>query len=178
MKYLNRVTSLAVLFFGFSFGVQAQPEITRYTIDGGGGTSQGGSTSISGTIGQPDAGVLSGGDLQIRGGFWIGAGGAGPATETPTATGIAPTFTPTPTPPASTATPTQSQPAPSPTHTSPAFSLDVKPDPLDEYIDALDLIEWVSRMKAPQPSPDVLFEFSIYWKGVYPPAVKSQDPSE
>jgi hypothetical protein len=40
------------------------------TIDGGGGTSTGGVYSVSGTIGQPDAGHLSGGNYALDGGFW------------------------------------------------------------------------------------------------------------
>jgi hypothetical protein len=57
----------------------------NYTIDwstvaGGGGTSTGGpmignNYSVTGTIGQPDAGTMSGGDYTLQGGFWgvIGA---------------------------------------------------------------------------------------------------------
>ena len=44
--------------------------IDWFTIDGGGGTSTGGVYSVSGTIGQPDAGHLSGGNYTIDGGFW------------------------------------------------------------------------------------------------------------
>ena len=50
----------------------AQP----YTIDwhkiaGGGGTSTGNVYSVSGTIGQPDAGgAMSGGQYSVTGGFW------------------------------------------------------------------------------------------------------------
>ena len=40
------------------------------TIDGGGGTSTGGVYSVSGTIGQPDAGAMSGGQFNLVGGFW------------------------------------------------------------------------------------------------------------
>jgi hypothetical protein len=49
--------------------------IDWYSMDGGGGTSTGGVYSISGTIGQFDAGRLSGGNFTIEGGFWaiIGA---------------------------------------------------------------------------------------------------------
>ena len=43
------------------------------TIDGGGGTSSGGVYTLSGTIGQPDAGVMAGGDFALMGGFWVGA---------------------------------------------------------------------------------------------------------
>lgn len=41
-----------------------------FTIDGGGGTSTGGVYSVSGTIGQPDAGHMSGGAFSLDGGFW------------------------------------------------------------------------------------------------------------
>ena len=40
------------------------------TIDGGGGTSAGGAYSLSATIGQPDAGAMSGGNYSLAGGFW------------------------------------------------------------------------------------------------------------
>jgi hypothetical protein len=46
--------------------------IDWFTIDGGGGTSTGGVYSVSGTIGQPDAGTLSGGSYSLVGGFWGG----------------------------------------------------------------------------------------------------------
>src|SRR5882672_7708200 len=53
-------------------GVHAQTNynIDWFTIDGGGGTSTGGVYSVSGTIGQPDAGKMSGGNFTIDGGFW------------------------------------------------------------------------------------------------------------
>ena len=41
-----------------------------FTIDGGGGVSTGGVYSISGTIGQADAGGMSGGNYTLQGGFW------------------------------------------------------------------------------------------------------------
>jgi hypothetical protein len=44
--------------------------IDWFTIDGGGGTSSGGAYSLSGTIGQPDAGRMSGGNFTLEGGFW------------------------------------------------------------------------------------------------------------
>ncbi len=40
------------------------------TLDGGGGTSTGGVYAVSGTIGQPDAGAMSGGNYTLQGGFW------------------------------------------------------------------------------------------------------------
>jgi len=45
--------------------------IDWFTIDGGGGTSTGGIYSVSGTIGQPDAGgPMTGGNYSLTGGFW------------------------------------------------------------------------------------------------------------
>ena len=54
--------------------VAQEISVTRSTIDGGGVmNSTGGGFELSGTIGQPDAGVLSGGDdLTLTGGFWFG----------------------------------------------------------------------------------------------------------
>ena len=50
----------------------AQPfAIESFTVDGGGGTSTGGSYTVSGTIGQPDAGTLAGGGFTLQGGFWV-----------------------------------------------------------------------------------------------------------
>jgi hypothetical protein len=46
--------------------------IDWHTIDGGGGTSSGGTYTLSGTIGQPDAGTMTGGDYTLQGGFWPG----------------------------------------------------------------------------------------------------------
>jgi hypothetical protein len=49
----------------------AQYSIDWHTIDGGGGTSTGGVYSVSGTIGQPDAGgPMTGGQYSLTGGFW------------------------------------------------------------------------------------------------------------
>jgi len=45
--------------------------IDWYKIAGGGGTSSGGPYSLSGTIGQPDAGgPMTGGNYSVTGGFW------------------------------------------------------------------------------------------------------------
>ena len=53
-------------------------DLAWWTVDGGGGTSAGGSYSLSGTLGQPDAASgaasLSGGSYQLSGGFWTQPG--------------------------------------------------------------------------------------------------------
>lgn len=41
-----------------------------FSMDGGGGTSTGGVYTVSGTVGQPDAGSMAGGQFAIQGGFW------------------------------------------------------------------------------------------------------------
>lgn len=49
-------------------------DLSWNTIDGGGYTwSTGGSYVLGGTAGQPDAGILSGGNYVLAGGFWGGA---------------------------------------------------------------------------------------------------------
>jgi hypothetical protein len=50
-------------------------DLTWSSIDGGGTMfSTGGGYSLGGTIGQPDAGLLSGGGYTLGGGFWGGVG--------------------------------------------------------------------------------------------------------
>ena len=49
-------------------------DLSWWTADGGGAMfSTGGSYSLGSTIGQPDAGTLSGGSYSLNGGFWGGA---------------------------------------------------------------------------------------------------------
>ena len=61
------VVVLAVVAVGQEY------EISRSTIDGGGVMrSPGGDLELSGTIGQPDVGVMAGGAMTLTGGFWFG----------------------------------------------------------------------------------------------------------
>ena len=53
-----------------SLGVAQNYSVDWFTIDGGGGLSTGGVYTVSGTIGQPDAGLMSGGNFTLQGGFW------------------------------------------------------------------------------------------------------------
>jgi hypothetical protein len=64
---------LAALAVCVAAPARAQYDISWHTIDGG-GTMQagGGSYTLGGTIGQPDAGLLTGGIYSIKGGFWLG----------------------------------------------------------------------------------------------------------
>ncbi len=76
----SRLT-LALCLLGSTFHLQAwgQFAIDWSTVDGGGGRSTGGVYSVSGTIGQPDAGTMSGGSYTLSGGFW----GVVAAVQTP-----------------------------------------------------------------------------------------------
>lgn len=72
----------------------AQYAIDWSTLDGGGGTSTGGVYTVSGTIGQPDAGVMRGGAFTLTGGFWaftavIQTPGAPTLTLVPAGPGLA-----------------------------------------------------------------------------------------
>ncbi len=61
------------LLMGLPRCLQAQPfSIDWSSVDGGGGTSTGGVYSVSSTIGQSDAGVMSGGPYSVTGGYWSG----------------------------------------------------------------------------------------------------------
>lgn len=51
---------------------EAQYAIDWFTVDGGGGLSSGGAYMLTGTIGQPDAAIASGGGYTLEGGFWSG----------------------------------------------------------------------------------------------------------
>ena len=68
-----------------------QYSIGWQTIDGGGGTSTGGVYTLTATIGQPDAGAMSGGNYTLQGGFW----GIIAAVQTPGAPYLWVTRTPT-----------------------------------------------------------------------------------
>jgi hypothetical protein len=63
---------LPVLYLIMASALLADYKISWSTIDGGGGVSSGGPYELSGTIGQPDAGNLAGGQYEVLGGFWPG----------------------------------------------------------------------------------------------------------
>ena len=72
-------------------------ELSWSTVDGGGGSSAAGRYTLSGTIGQSDAGpVMSDGNYTFAGGFWARAVvSTPPSRSVPTATPAAvPTLTP------------------------------------------------------------------------------------
>ena len=50
-------------------------DLSWWTVDGGGGSlSIEGGYSLSGSLGQPDAGALTSDDYVLSGGFWSGGG--------------------------------------------------------------------------------------------------------
>ena len=71
---MKKYTSYAVLITAV---ILLTPELRAqsytidwYTIGGGGGASSGGDFTLSGTIGQPEAGTMSGDNYSLAGGFW------------------------------------------------------------------------------------------------------------
>ena len=65
-----------LIFFCAAFAstqLFAQFDLSWYSIDGGGGHSVGGTFELEGTIGQLDAGVMTGGNYELTGGFWAAA---------------------------------------------------------------------------------------------------------
>ena len=75
---MRRATFLVALVFLLLAGVVLAADgydLSWWTVDGGGATfSTGGGYTLGGSVGQPDAGALSGGDYTLLGGFWLGAG--------------------------------------------------------------------------------------------------------
>ena len=70
---------MAAAILGAAGSAKAQLAINWYTVDGGGGTSSGGTLVMNGTIGQPDAGApMTGGTLAVTSGFWTGTEQATP----------------------------------------------------------------------------------------------------
>src|SRR4051794_24113170 len=67
----RRFFLLTGLLLGLPLFARAQNyDLSWFKIAGGGGTSTGGTYSVSGTIGQADAGHMSGGNYSLDGGFW------------------------------------------------------------------------------------------------------------
>lgn len=68
----SNTCSTLILCLAASGTIAQEFEISRYTIDSGGGMrSTGGAFELSGTIGQPDAGKASGGGFELTSGFWF-----------------------------------------------------------------------------------------------------------
>jgi|GEM_PF-5163586 len=77
-------TVLAALPLGVAASTaHAQLTIDRRVIASGGGASSSGTLTLTGTIGQHDAGpTLASGTLTLTGGFWPAVAGGGPACGT------------------------------------------------------------------------------------------------
>ena len=75
MRSVAAVLILAGAGFATYFG--GDFDLSWYTIDGGGGESSGARFAVAGTIGQPDAGVMAGGDFSLSGGFRAAPAGSG-----------------------------------------------------------------------------------------------------
>lgn len=76
-REITLLSALAVLTTAVAFAQSSGGdfEITKSTIDSGGGASTGGDFTITGTIGQADANrqTSTGTDFSVAGGFWANA---------------------------------------------------------------------------------------------------------
>ena len=71
MKPILFTLSICAVLLTGAVTTRAQSySIDWYKIAGGGGTSSNGTYVVSGTIGQADAGSMSGGNYSLTGGFW------------------------------------------------------------------------------------------------------------
>jgi len=71
MKSGNTLLAITAVVCFAAVSIRAQNfSIDWFTIDGGGGASTGGVYSVSGTVGQTDAGVMASQQFSIIGGFW------------------------------------------------------------------------------------------------------------
>jgi hypothetical protein len=71
-----------LLVAGVAWASSAGYDLTWWTVDGGGATSSGGGYTLSGTAGQPDAGLLTGGEYTLGGGFAGGGAVVGVSHDT------------------------------------------------------------------------------------------------
>jgi hypothetical protein len=69
-KIWRLIAAAMALVMVVSVAVAQSYSVDWYKIAGGGGTSTGGTYQVNGTIGQPDAGTMSGGNYSLTGGFW------------------------------------------------------------------------------------------------------------
>jgi len=72
IKAKSIVSVLAVISVSALAQTGGHYELTWTTIDGGGGTSTGGTYILAGTIGQPEASYSGAGKYGLLGGFWPG----------------------------------------------------------------------------------------------------------
>ena len=78
MKRLLVILSLIAFLLLAVQAVRAAGTYTLdwWTVDSGGGTSQGGTYSLSGTVGQAEPGSLNGANYSLVEGFWANLQGA------------------------------------------------------------------------------------------------------
>ncbi len=70
--FLLLVVAGTLLILGVANAAPLAYELANWTVDTGGGASQGGSYTLTGTTGQADAGAMKGGSYILASGFWRG----------------------------------------------------------------------------------------------------------
>ena len=67
---ISSLTLLLLIVSGIAYARLVDYKLPWWTVDNGGGTSSSADYKLHGTIGQPDAGILSDGSYKLKGGFW------------------------------------------------------------------------------------------------------------
>ncbi len=75
------VLVMAALLVGAAIAAPQAYRLDWWTVESGGSASIGSVYSLSGTIGQADAGSMSGGDYTLAGGFWGGGAAQAPLSQ-------------------------------------------------------------------------------------------------
>ncbi|MGE0479889.1 MAG: hypothetical protein AB7Q17_05390 [Phycisphaerae bacterium] len=70
-RMIQRPRFIALLVLALPLTTLGATTIDWWTADGGGGALAGADFTLSGTIGQPDAGLLVAGNVALLGGYWI-----------------------------------------------------------------------------------------------------------
>lgn len=81
INFFKRTATAVATLAGLASGstLAGTYDLTWNTVDGGGLMgSTGGTFAVSGTIGQPDAGAMTGGNYSVVGGFWAVTTDSGP----------------------------------------------------------------------------------------------------
>lgn len=68
----SKIPLIAIGVLSITVAMAAETKLTRHTVDSGGiMKSTNGLVELSGTIGQPDASILTNGNTRLFGGFWF-----------------------------------------------------------------------------------------------------------
>ena len=77
MAFIVVAVLLAALLIPWAVRAAGGFMVSSWVVAGGGGAALGGDYHLTGTIGQPEAGVMRGGEYTLSSGFWKDSGSSG-----------------------------------------------------------------------------------------------------